>query len=273
MPETTYNQSLISAVECESFEGESEWIVEFPYRHYSNPKISKHPSASEKTQNIDSAKLGHFQSPFSLHTQSSEVLISNSSEFEGNAQQQNMNFTEASSSGYQAVRESPSMQKIKICNMKSLEIISRKSLEINGGAHSSVGASKKSQIKLDKLKYNQGFKAKKKNHMGGAISLLLDAIQLVEDEDQLKGGKKNGKGISHRPGLESHQCHETDYSNPAKKMIPYEVSHIRDFQNNPLIITEGNDREHGAKPEVQARRKRLQALPSKYSDSLLLPWK
>ncbi|XP_057864692.2 uncharacterized protein LOC131072536 isoform X2 [Cryptomeria japonica] len=122
MPETTYNQSLISAVECESFEGESEWIVEFPYRHYSNPKISKHPSASEKTQNIDSAKLGHFQSPFSLHTQSSEVLISNSSEFEGNAQQQNMNFTEASSSGYQAVRESPSMQKIKICNMKSLEL-------------------------------------------------------------------------------------------------------------------------------------------------------
>eukprot|EP00253_Pinus_taeda_P028813 PITA_28813 len=138
--------------------------------------------------------------------------------------------------------------------------------------------------------YNQKI-ANQENSMGGSLYLLVDAIELLEGQQHhmtvgieiqekvsvqvlpknTLGLKKNTLG---KTSLQHHECLDEGQSLESVKALPLnKVSEPGDFQYNFNSISNVCEIGQGTTPGIRSKRGRLQAFPSKYSDSVLQPWK
>eukprot|EP00253_Pinus_taeda_P028903 PITA_28903 len=133
--------------------------------------------------------------------------------------------------------------------------------------------------------------ASQENSMGGSLYLLVDAIELLEGQQQHRTAgiqiqekvsvqvlSKNTLGLMKnalgKPSLQHHECLDEDQSLESVKALPLnKVSEPGDFQHSFNSISNVCEIGQGTTPGIRSKRGRLQAFPSKYSDSVLQPWK
>jgi len=138
--------------------------------------------------------------------------------------------------------------------------------------------------------YNQKIASKKNSDMGGSLNLLVDAIQLLEcREIPRTTGLQIQKNVSiqvlpqklrrikialGKPSLQNPQCLVEDHGlESANKLAFSKVSQSVDGEHSFNNISKVGEIEQGTMPGPRSKRGRLQAFPSKYSDSELQPWK
>eukprot|EP00253_Pinus_taeda_P031354 PITA_31354 len=138
--------------------------------------------------------------------------------------------------------------------------------------------------------YNQKI-ANQENSMGGSLYLLVDAIELLEGQQHhitigieiqekvsvqvlpknTLGLMKNALG---KPSLQHHECSNEGQSLESVKVLPLnKVSEPGDFQHSFNSISNVCEIGQGTTPGIRSKRGRLQPFLSKYSDSVLQPWK
>eukprot|EP00253_Pinus_taeda_P033777 PITA_33777 len=156
-------------------------------------------------------------------------------------------------------------------------------------SHSEDRGQRNSSIRSLDL-YNQKI-AKRENSMGGSLYLLVDAIELLEGQQHhitvgikiqekvsvqvlpknTLGLMKNALG---KPSLQHHECSDEGQSFESVKALPLnKVSEPGDFQHSFNRISNVCEIGQGTTPGIRSKRGILQAFPSKYSDSVLQPWK
>ena len=128
--------------------------------------------------------------------------------------------------------------------------------------------------------------------MGGFLYLLVDAIEILEDQqhhrtigieirdkvsvqellpENMLMRIKNALG---KPSLQNHQCLVEDHGLESVNMLSFnKVSEPGDVQHCFSSISKECEIGQGTMPVTRSKRGRLQAFPSKYSNSVLQPWK
>jgi len=127
--------------------------------------------------------------------------------------------------------------------------------------------------------------------MGGSLNLLVDAIQLLEGQELHKTiGRQIHKKVSIQAlpkkmlrrlkndlgklSLQNHQCLVEDHGLESTKKLAFnKVIQSGDGQHSFSSISKVGEIEQGTMSFSRTKRGRLQAFPSKYSDSVLQPWK
>jgi hypothetical protein len=138
--------------------------------------------------------------------------------------------------------------------------------------------------------YNQKI-ASQENSMGGSLYLLADAIELLEGQQHHrtigieieenvpvqvlpKNTLRRTKNALGKPSLQNHQCLVEDHGLESVKILPFnKVSEPGDVQHSFSSISKACEIGQGTTSGIRSKRGRLQAFPSKYSDSVLQPWK
>jgi hypothetical protein len=133
--------------------------------------------------------------------------------------------------------------------------------------------------------------ASQENSMGGSLYLLVDAIELLEGQQHHrtigigiqeevsvqvlpKNMVKRIKYALSKPSLQNHQCLVEDPGLEPVKILPFnKVSEPGDVQHSFNSISKVCEIGQGTTSRTRSKRGRLQAFPSKYSDSVLQPWK
>jgi len=127
--------------------------------------------------------------------------------------------------------------------------------------------------------------------MGGSLNLLVDAIQLLEGQELHKTvGRQIHKKVSIQAlpkkmlrrlkndlgklSLQNHQCLVEDHGLESTKKLAFnKVIQSGDGQHSFSSISKVGEIEQGTMSFSRTKRGRLQSFPSKYSDSVLQPWK
>ena len=126
--------------------------------------------------------------------------------------------------------------------------------------------------------------------MGGSLYLLVDAIEILEDQQhhrtigieirekvsvqELLPENMRIKNALGKPSLQNHQCLVEDHGLESVNILPFnKVSEPGDARHCFSSISKECEIGQGTMSVTRSKRGRLQAFPSKYSDSVLQPWR
>eukprot|EP01018_Ginkgo_biloba_P035406 Gb_16942 [translate_table: standard] len=187
----------------------------------------------------------------------------------------------------------PLCRDVRASSINSFQMVSEKSANTQNSTGPEISQFEKIP---NPEEYNRKFSSTEKNNVGGALNLLVDAIELMENEQHhkavgLHAQKKallrvedtidRAKNVvpksvlqERKPSLQNHQSRvDPDDMEARKNQALDEIRLQRECDYNPKTNSEGGYMHHPPKPLTRSKRGRLQALPSKYSDSILQPWK
>eukprot|EP01018_Ginkgo_biloba_P028716 Gb_14315 [translate_table: standard] len=169
-----------------------------------------------------------------------------------------------------------------------LQMASRKSRAGNTNSQISAGKEIVQERHFSNLDgCNKKSPSKEMGDVGGGLHLLIDAIQLLEEEELHKSIKLQAqkkvfipvleKNVATntfgRPSLENQQSLVDSDLGTATDLASAEVDQQGKCQCSSKRISNCGDMDRGVKPLGRSKSGRLQALPSMYYDYVLQPWK
>eukprot|EP01018_Ginkgo_biloba_P035425 Gb_36525 [translate_table: standard] len=283
---------------------EEKWVGEHA------PKRQKHAtliSLQKRPVQFDCTDIGpsspaevfsfNFPNQPQTNSENANLFLSENSQHHGNWQQRmklkgELPFSDSN----QSTPSAHDMPMIRHCKnakaskLKSLKITSRKSRAGNTNSQMSAGKEIVQERHFSNLDgCNKKTPSKEMGDMGGALHLLIDAIQLLEEEElhksiTLQAQKKvfipvleknvvrEATNTLGRPSLENHQSLVDSDLGAATNLASAEVDQQGKCQSSSERISNCGDMDR-VKPLGRSKCGRLQALPAKYSDSVLQPWK